>query len=272
MLRGHGAERGAHQRVGARREHPEGLLLAVELVGKADAHALRFADPVLLHQLHLLGPARQVVERRQQFFRVRRDAEEIHRDLALLDSRAGAPAAALDHLLVGEHGLIHRIPVHDAGLLVREALPEHAQEEPLVPLVVIGIAGREFARPVEREAEAVQLRFHVRDVVARPLRRRHLGRHRRVLGRQSEGVPPHRLQHVVSAHPVVPGENVADGIVPDVPHVQLPRRIREHAQAIELLLGGVFFDAEGALRFPVSLGLALDRQRIVNVLHGSAEL
>jgi len=35
------------------------------------------------------------------------------------------------------------------------------------------------------------------------------------------------------------------------------------------VLSGVFFDAEGALRFPVSLGFALYRQRIVSVLHVS---
>src|SRR3990170_7740550 len=44
------------------------------------------------------------------------DAQKVHRDLALLHQRAGAPAAALDHLLVGEDGLVDRIPVHHAGL------------------------------------------------------------------------------------------------------------------------------------------------------------
>ncbi len=201
--------------------------------------------------------------------RVLGDAQEVHRDLALLDQRAGAPAAAFDHLLIREHRLVDGIPVDDAGLLVRDAFFEQTGEEPLVPLVVIRIAGGELARPVEREAEAFQLRLHVGDVVVRPARRRHLVRHRRVLGGKSECIPAHRLQHVVSAHPVVPGENVADGIVPDVPHVQLPRGVGEHAQAIELLPGGVFFDAEGALALPVILGFALYRQRIVSVLHVS---
>src|SRR5207253_580520 len=84
---------------------------------------------------------------------------------------------------------------------------------------------------------------------------------RGVLGRQAEGVPSHRLQHVEAAHAVVAGENVADGIVPDVSHVQLPRGIRERAQAVELRRGGVFFDAVGARRCPVSLGAAVDVPR-----------
>ena len=124
-------------------------LLAVQFIRKTDSHAFGAADPVLLHQLHLLGPAGQVVERGEQLLGVRGDAQEVHRDLALLHQRAGAPAAALDHLLVGEHRLVDRVPVHHAGLLVGEALLEQAREEPLVPLVVVGLAGGELARPVD---------------------------------------------------------------------------------------------------------------------------
>ena len=228
MLGGDGAERRAHQRIGARREDPEDPFLAFQRVLETDAYALGAADPVFLHQLHLLGPAREVVESAKQLFGVRRDAQEVHRDLALLDERAGAPAAPLDHLLVREHRLVDRIPVHHPGLLVRQPFAEEPREEPLVPLVVLGPAGGELALPVEREAEAFQLGLHVGDVVVGPARGRDLVRHRRVLGRQAERIPAHRLQHVVAAHAVVPGDNVADGIVPHVPHVQLPRRIGEH--------------------------------------------
>ena len=42
------------------------------------------------------------------------DLEEPLVELALLDQRARAPAAAVDHLLVGEHGLVDRVPVDRA--------------------------------------------------------------------------------------------------------------------------------------------------------------
>src|SRR3954467_7593567 len=267
MFSGDGTERGAHQRIGARGEHPEHFALAVELVREADAHAFGFADPVLLHQLHLLGPARQVVERGEQLLRVMRDAQEVHRNLPLLDQGAGSPAAALDHLLVREDRLVDRIPVDDAGLLIGKALLEEPGKDPLIPFVVLGLAGRELAFPVEREAEAPQLRLHVGDVVVGPLCRRYLVRHRRVFRRQPERIPAHRLQHVEAAHAVVPGENVADRIVPHVSHVQLPRGVGEHGQAIELPLRGVFFDVERASTFPERLSFAFDRLRIVGVLH-----
>ena len=66
---------------------------------------------LLLHQPHLLRPALERVERVEQLLRVVGDLEEPLRQLALLDQRARAPAAAVDHLLVGEHGLVDRVPV-----------------------------------------------------------------------------------------------------------------------------------------------------------------
>ncbi len=153
MLGGDGAEGHAHDGVGAGGEHPEFFLLAVEFVGKGEAHAGALADPVGLHGLDPLGPARQGVERAEQFVGVLGDGEVVAGNFALLDHRAGAPAAAFDHLLVGQHGLVHRVPVHHLGLLVGDALFQHAQEQPLVPLVILGRAGGQLALPVEGKAQ-----------------------------------------------------------------------------------------------------------------------
>jgi len=56
------------------------------------------------------------VERLQKIFRVVADLEKPLRQFALLDGRAGAPAASVDDLLVGKHRLVDGIPV-DLGLL-----------------------------------------------------------------------------------------------------------------------------------------------------------
>ena len=267
MLGGDCAEGGAHQRIGTRGENPERTRLAGQLVGEGETNAFRAADPVLLHELHLLGPSGQAVQCREQLLRILGNTEEVHRDLALFHHRAGAPATAFDDLLVRQHRLVNRVPVDDAGLLVGDALPEHANEQPLVPLVVLGTAGGEFALPVERKAEALQLFLHVGDVVVGPLRGRHLVRHRGVLGRQPEGVPAHGLHHVHAAHPVVPGEHIADGIVPHMPHVELARGVGEHGQAVELLLRRIFDAAERAARIPEVLCVAFDVLRRIAVLH-----
>ena len=233
-----------------------------------DLEALGAADPVLLHQPHALGPARHVGERTEQVVGVLRDAEVVHRDLALLDQRARTPAATVDHLLVGEHSLVHRVPVDGTGLAIRDALLEHSQEQPLVPAVVVRPAGGDFTRPVDAEAERLQLPLHVSDVVVGPLRGRHTVRHRGVLGRQAERVPAHGLQHVVTLHAHVPRDHVADRVVANVSHVQAPARVREHAEAVVLRAGRVLGDRKTAVGIPESLGLRLEGGWFVTFLHG----
>ena len=141
MLRRDGAEGDAHDRVGARREDVQAagadqLARGVaDAVQEGEAHAFALAEPVLLHHLDALGPAGQAgLHAVEQLLGVLRDLQVVARDLALLDQGARAPAAALDHLLVGEHGLVDRIPVHDLRAPLDDAGLEHLQEEPLVPL------------------------------------------------------------------------------------------------------------------------------------------
>jgi hypothetical protein len=62
--------------------------------------------------------------------------------------------------------------------------------------VVFRLAGRDLAAPVEREAQALQLRLHVGDVVARPAAGVDALFHGGIFGRHAEGVPAHRVQHL----------------------------------------------------------------------------
>src|SRR5690606_27618698 len=129
---------GAHQGVGAGGEHLELASMADrgQVVGEVHFHAHRLADPVALHGLDLFRPAGQLVQRTQQLFRVIGDAEVVHGDLALLDQRAAAPAATVDHLFIGQYGLVDRVPVDGTVLAVDHALLEQLGEQPLFPAVV----------------------------------------------------------------------------------------------------------------------------------------
>src|SRR5690606_29852707 len=95
---------------------------ALRIVGESNLHAARLADPVALHGLDLFRPAGQVVQALQQLIGVGGDLEVIHRDFALLDQRARTPATTVDDLLVGQHGLVDRVPVHGTVLAVDHAL------------------------------------------------------------------------------------------------------------------------------------------------------
>ena len=116
-------EFGAEQRVMPRREDFE-LGFAVgrgfRIEREPDQEPLGAPDPVALHRAHLLGPAVERIERVEQLLRILRDLEDPLVHFALLDRGAGAPAATVDHLLVGEHGHVDRVPVHLALLALGE--------------------------------------------------------------------------------------------------------------------------------------------------------
>ena len=241
----------------------------IAAAGDAELHldALGTADPVALHGAHLLRPAVEHVQAGEQFLGVVGDLQEPLRDLASLHRRPGTPAPAVDDLLVGEHGLVDGVPVHHGGLLVDQALLEQAGEEPLLPAVVLRVAGRELALPVVTEAELLELAAHVVDVLPGPARRRHAVLDGGVLGRQAEGVPAHGLQDVAALHALVAGDHVTDGVVAHMPHVQPPAGIGKHGEAVVFFPPRVLADPEGTVRLPILPGLGLDLVRSVDAIH-----
>ena len=130
MLRRHGTKGHAHDGVGSRGEHIHLAVLNQLTVGTANvvrkrkAHTGGFANPVFLHELDALGPTGQLVagDKVEQLFGVIGNLQVVARNLALLNHRACAPAFAVDHLLVGQHGLINRIPIDNLRLAIGHAL------------------------------------------------------------------------------------------------------------------------------------------------------
>ena len=201
----------------------------LEREGKAQAFGA--ADPVLLHDPDFFRPALETIERREQIVGEVRDLEEPLRQLAALDQRARAPAPALDHLLVGEHGLVDRVPVHVGFGAIDEAHAVEIEEETLLPRVILEIAGGELAAPVDGQAHVLELLAHRRDVGVGPFARMHALLARGVLGGQPEGVPAHRMQHVETLRALEAGDHVAHRVVAHVPHVDAARGIRETSRA-----------------------------------------
>ena len=259
VIGGDGAETCAEDRVGAGRIDRQ-----LAAVGKIERklQPLRLADPVLLHQAHFLGPVLKAAQPLQQIVGKVGDLEEPLVELALLDFRAAAPALAVDHLLVGEHGHVDRVPVDGRFLAIDQPRLVQIKEQRLFVAVIFRIAGGEFARPVEREADALQLRLHLGDVRLRPAARVHALFHRGVFGRHPEGVPAHRVQHLEPAHLLVARQHVAHRIVADVAHVDAPRGIGEHLEDVAFRLGAVRIGGEGARRFPCALPASVGNGRI----------
>ena len=83
----------------------------------------------------------------------------------------------------------------------------------------------------------LELAAHGGDVVVGPGAGMDLLVHRRVLGRQAEGVPAHRVQHVEAARPLVARDHVAHRVVAHVAHVDAPRRDRGTSPARSISAG-----------------------------------
>ena len=140
----------------------------------------------------------------QQLVGVRGNPEEPLFELAHLNRRAAAPAPAIDHLFVGEDSVAARAPVHRRAPAVCEPPLEHPDEQPLIPLVVLGIARGELTFPGVADAEPLELSFHVRDVAARRYLRMNAALDSSVLGRKAERIPSKWMQDVVAPHALGP--------------------------------------------------------------------
>src|SRR5205807_9593049 len=126
-----------------------------------------------------------------------------------------SPAAPTDpsrRLLVRQHRLFLRTPIHCRSTFVSESTLQHLQKEPLVPFVVFRPMRRDLARPVVTNAETLELAFHVRDIFFRPLAWLNTALDCRLLRRLAKAVPADRMQDIEAAQALVPGQRVANCI------------------------------------------------------------
>ena len=138
-------ETGTENRIG-----PRGVDRQLVAIGQVEAEfePLRLADPVFLHQPDLVGPVLEAAQTFEQILGEVGDLEEPLAQLALLDFRAAAPALAVDHLFIGEHGHVDRVPIDLAFLAIDKTGFVEIDEQRLFVTVIIGFAGGELAAPV----------------------------------------------------------------------------------------------------------------------------
>src|SRR6266404_4603654 len=170
-----------------------------------------------------------------------------------------APAiAAVYDLLVGQHGAALGAPVDAALLAIGEAALEHAQEKPLVPAIVFRFAGGNFAAPVVAETEAAQDALEFGDVVIGPGARMRFVGDGGIFGWQAESIPTHGMKHVESTHALYAGDDVADGVIAHVAHVQRAGGIGQHFERVIFRFCGIYFRIEDARFGPAPLPFGFD--------------
>ncbi len=138
----------------------------------------------------------------------------------------------------------------------------------MFPAVVIRLAGGDFARPVNRQTQALELGPHVVDVFVGPLGRCDVVVDGGVFSRHAESVPAQGLQNILAQHALVAGDHVTNGVVAHMTHVQLAARVRKHRQAIESVLAWLFTDFKRLLLIPERLGGGFDFTGLIEFVHG----
>ncbi len=271
-FRGKQEEAATEQRVGTRGEHGDQLIFSGLLrngtvgvaQGERDLSAFGSADPIGLLLLDALGPTLKLIEVVQKFLCVIGDLEVPLRKIALLDLAVATPAAALGDLFVGKNSAAAGAPIHRrVAALDQTALPE-LLENPLAPAIILGIASNNGAVPVVREAHALEAGLLRLDIGVRPLCGMAVMFDSRVLGRKAERVPAHGMKHVETLHAAIARNDVADGVVADMTHVNVARRVREHLEDVLFRTVVALTHLVDARLFPRLLPTRLDLVRIVS--------
>ena len=86
-------------------------------------------------------------------------------------------------------------------------------------LVIFWVAGRKLSVPIDRQANFFELCAHCGDVFVGPFTRVNIVFHGRIFSGHAKGVPTHRVQYIVPCSAFETRDNVAHGVVTDVPHV-----------------------------------------------------
>src|SRR5215831_10784324 len=71
------------------------------------------------------------------------------------------------------------------------------------------------------------------------------------------------MQHVEAAHPFIPRQCIADGVVADMPDVERAARVRQHLQHVILGFAGVFLGLVEVGVLPATMPLQFDLRMVV---------
>ena len=187
--------------------------------------------------------------------------------LALVLLHNGAAAAltdAVDNFLVGQNDLAAGAVVDGRFLLISQTLFEQLNEDPLRPLIILGVGGVDFTVPVEGQAQGFQLALEAGHVLGGDDLGVDMVFQGVVFSGQTESVPAHGVQDVIAALALFARDDIQRGVAARMADVQTGgRRIRELDQRIELRLGMVDFSVEGILVLPHLLPFGLDGFKIV---------
>ena len=99
-----------------------------------------------------------------------------------------------------------------------------------------------------------------------------LFRDRRILRRQAEGIPAHRVQYIEPLSATIAGNQIAHRVVADMADMQLARRIGKHFEHIVFRPAGFGGDFEQPALAPNPLPFRFGFSKIIARHHGYGSL
>ena len=94
---------------------------------------------------------------------------------------------------------------------------------------------------------------HVVDVFGGPLGRWNIVLDGCIFCGQAKGIPTHGLQHILSLHALVATNDICNGVIAYMPHVQFATGVGEHGQAVEFLSGVIGLHGKTVIFKPLFL-------------------
>ena len=196
-----------------------------------------------------------------KFLTVSRKIKEPLAHLLLCHRAVTSPATTGLDLFVGKHGAARLTPIDGSKLTPSQSVLHEFGKEPLIPFVVSRIVALERSSPVVRESHPFDLLGDGRHVAFGDVVRMAAFRDGSVLCGHPEGIEAHGVEHIETHQALVSGHCIADGVVPDVPHVHLTGGVRVHLKAVEFRPVGVNVSVEQPCVVPLLLPANLVNRR-----------
>ncbi len=263
-------EGGAEQSVGARGEDADPPVRAADDL-EVDIGAFRATDPIALQSFGRFGPVDplQIV---QQPLGVLGDPEKPLIQVTLRHLGGATLAAPVYDLFIRQHGLAGRAPVDRSRASLGQPGLIKLQEDPLGPLVVLGLRHIDHPVPVVHEPHPPELASEVLNVSRDQLHRMDAQLQGEVFRVDAESVEADGLEDVVPLQPLETAVDVRAREGVHVPHVQpFRRRVGVHHQVVVGAFRPIDVDPIEAGLLPALPPPLFDRYRVVALSHGPRE-
>ncbi|MNM57629.1 hypothetical protein D3C81_688420 [compost metagenome] len=113
-----------------------------------------------------------------------------------------------------------RAPVHRYFCDVSKTFVIELDKNPLCPFIIFRVRRTDLPIPIVGEAKRLNLAAEIVDILHGNMAGMFTRIQRMLLSRKTESIPAHRMKHVISAHPLVTGDDICGSVAFRVTYVK----------------------------------------------------